>query len=289
MSSPWTIDPQASGWYDDGSESGALRTREVRGDLVPIPFDPLQYYAELVGTATAAFQTTGVYSNPDGSATGINVSVPAGLTQGARLWVPFYGQAFGVRWRRDNSATDYISVTVDGVPVAVNTGTLPLLEAEGLTTQITDAEARAVTHEHLDPGVHVAEIAVVSDPSTTQSVTLYGLLLDSRAGYRPLPRVGQVQTASTLTTSAVEIPVGRGTALAMRAIRKVLYVNTSAAAVTVTVKNSTNTLKVLYLAATGNAGDCGEFDPGSAIAASAAFTHQASANTAVTATVIGEY
>lgn len=277
-------------WEDDGSEAGTISTRLVRGDLAPLPFDALQYYADLIGSATATYQTQGVWSNPDGSGTGVNVSVPAGLTQGVRIWLPFYGRGFGVRWRRDTATTAAISVAVNGQAVQVATGYLPLLTAEGLTTQFADAEARAVTHDHLaNDGPHVAEIVVVSDPSATQTITLYGVLVDARAGNRTLPRLAQVQTASTLTTGAVEIPTGRGTSLAMRGIRKVLYANTSAGAVTVTVKNSTSVLKAFYLAASGTAGDCAEFDPGESVAASANFTHQASAGSAVTATVIGVY
>jgi len=282
-----SIDPQANGWRDDGSESGLIRTEHVRGNLVPIPFDALQYYAELSGGATATSAPTGVYSNPDGSGTGVNVSIPSGADAGVRLWMPFYGRGFGVRWRRDSGLTaTNLSVVVDGEAVGVDTGNLPHLVAEAITTQITDAEARAITHPLLpNDGPHVAEIHVIRDPSATATITLYGFLLDERAGYRPLPRVAQMLTTTVLTAAAVEIPVGRGTALAMRAIRKVIYTNITAGPVTVTVKNGANTVWARSIPANETI----EFDPGTAIAASSAFTHQASAATSVNATVIGEY
>lgn len=284
-----SLDPQAIGWEDDGSDSGVVRTRLLRGDLVEVPFRSLQFYAELAGGATATYQSTGVYSNPDGSGTGINVSVPPGVATGAgvRLWLPFSGRAFGVRWRRDRASMAAFSVAVDGQAVPVASGLIPRLVAEGLTTQITDAQARAVTHDALpDDGPHLAELAFVSDPGATSTVTVYGVLLDSRVGYRQLPRVGQVVSTTVLTASAVEIPANRGNVLTFRSLRKVIYANTTAGAITVTVKNGANTIWAKSIAAN----DTAELDFGGAgLAPSAAYTHQASAAASVNATVIGEY
>ena len=279
------VDPQADAWDDDGTESGAMRVRVVRGDVVPIPFDSGNYYAEIIGSATAAQQTTGVYTNPDGSGSSINVSVPAGLTQGMRIWVPFYGRAFGIRWRRDTATCPNISVIVDGQAVMVATGYSDRLTIEGLTTQMsTDAEARAMTHDHLAGGAHMAEIVIASDPSLTTTITLYGYLGDERAGYRQLPRLGHLFTTVAVPTTSTEIATGRATSLNMRSVRSVVYTNTSGAAVIVTVYNNTTVLWAKSIAA----GDSAVLDFGSPISATANLKHMAGA-AGVNYSVIGEY
>lgn len=281
------IDPQIAGVMEDGSPTGAVRSILTRGNAVEVPFRALEYYADLAGGATAAFQTTGVYSNPDGSATGINISVPAAADAGVRLWVPFYGRLFGIRWRRDTGATaSGITVTVDGVSTVVQPVVqLDHLTAEGITTQLTDAKARAITHDNLThDGPHVAEIVVAANPTGNATVTLFGYLADTRAGYTPLPRLGHVVSTTTLTTSAVEIPMNRGNILAFRGLRKVIYTNTTATAATVTVRNGAATMWSAEIPANGTA----TFDPGG-VGASAAFTHLASTASAINATVIGEY
>lgn len=283
------IDPQIAGVVEDGSPGGAIRAVLTHGDAIDVPFRSLEYYAELTGGATAAYQTTGVYSNPDGSGTGLNISIPTDVTvgAGARIWLPFYGRIFGIRWRRDVGATATgISVTVDGVSVAVTpVAALTQLTDEGITTQITDTRARAITHRNLlDDGPHVAEIAIASVASVAATVTLYGYIADQRAGYQQLPRIAQVVSTTTLTAADVEIPVNRGNVLAFRAIKRVIYTNTTTGTITVTVKNGANIMWQAAIPATSSA----TFDPGG-VAASAAFTHAASAATSVNATVIGEY
>lgn len=283
------IDPQIAGVIEDGSPGGAVRAVLTHGDAVEVPFRTLEYYAEVNGGAGATFQTTGLYSNPDGSGTGLSVTVPTDVTVGAgvRIWLPFYGRIFGVRWRRDAATTaSGISVVVDGVAVAVTpVGLLPGLTDEGITTQISDTRARAITHRNLlDDGPHVAEITIGSVPSAVSTIMLYGYIADGRAGYQPLPRVAQVVSTTTLTASDVEIPANRSTALAFRAIRRVLYTNITAGPITVTVKNGASIMWQASIPANNSA----TFDPGG-VAASAAFTHAASAAASVTATVIGEY
>lgn len=268
----------ASGWFDDGSEAGAIRTHAVRGDLVRVPFKPGEYSTELVGATTSV--NLAALQNPDYSTRALSVTVnPASIGNGFRLWQALYGSVVGVRWSRASGACDF-TIMVDGVPYAV-TGAEDVLVNEGVT--VGDDDGQFVI-ENLADGRHTVEIIIPADASATRTITLYGWLLERRAGYSDPPRT-QTAFQQGLTTTQTVVTQSSSTAAALRGIRKIIYTNISASSATVTVQlgGVTNWQKTIA------AGDSAELDFGAPTAlSSGSFKHAASAASAINAFIIGE-
>lgn len=270
-------------------------------ELVRMPFDPGSIALSTTGSGGAAnvsYTSALVGSNPDGSDSGIAVSLPVIAIgsppfNSARIFVPFYGSTFGARFRLDAGLTaTTFTVVVDGEAVGVDCswppGPYPTLSG----FNVVNNEAQAITHRNLPTtGMHMAEI-IVNGPTTgaTTAIIFHGVLLDRSAGYKEPAPLGAVSTGIVLTTTLVEIDTSRTNGQqAARGIRKVYYINTSGSPVIVDIAYNSVSFKRLYLAATGTAGDSAEWDPGTLVSptvASAAFTllrHKASAGSAVTA------
>lgn len=247
-------------------------------ELVRVPFNPGNMGISTTGaggSANGSYSQALVGSNPDGSDSGVSISMPAIALasppfNSIRIFVPFYGTTFGIRWRLDAGVTNLtnITVVVDGEAVGVDTtwppGPYPTLSGFNIVVN----EAMAITHRGLaSTGLHMAEICI-SGPNTgaNAALVLHGFLADRAAGYTELPRLSAMPTApSTLTTALVEIDTSRtNVQQAARAIRKVYYINTGAA-VTVDIAYNSVSFKRLYLSATGTAGDSAEWDPGAAL------------------------
>lgn len=255
-------------------------------DLVRVPFNPGNMGVSTTGAGGAAngsYSQALVGSNPDGSDSGFSISMPAIALasppfNSVRIFVPFWGSTFGVRWRLDAGVTNLtnFTVTVDGDAVGVDTtwppGPYPTLSGFNIVAN----EAMAITHRNLaTTGMHMAEIQV-NGPNTGANtvIVFHGFLASKNAGYVELPRLSAMPTAATsLTASLTEIDTSRtNVQQAARAIRKVYYVNTSASAVVVEIAYNSVVFKRLYLGATGAVpsaaaptGDSAEWDPGSAI------------------------
>jgi hypothetical protein len=268
----------ASGWQDDGTESGVVRTRLVRGELVPIPIQSGTYTAIQNGSSFVQQNDTGIESNEDGTGTNITIQASSGTAQGAGIQTILYGTVIGVRWRRDTSAANF-SVMVDGVAYSVSA--TPLYN--GVSITLTDTECLMVIAQHLTDGPHSVGVYVPPDPSVTRTLQLYGFLLERRAGYLPKPRAQAVMTPVVLTTAGVEIPHLRGTTRQLSGIRKILYCNTTAGAITVTVQINSVTCWSRSIPAN----ETYELDFGGITATDATYKHLASANSSVTATVVG--
>jgi len=341
----------SDGYYPDGHESGAVRAAIVSGDLVRTPIRPGNYWSQTNGSATATYQANGVTDNADGTATGINISVPAGINNGVLLTFPFWGRRVGVRARRGSASADY-QIKVDGTPYAAAGYQHPALMLRGMSlSSLTDGDGIGAIVEDLPTeGPHYLEIEVVADNTvvvngagalisatsvpvaalenayasgtvitfasaktatlsaaakvgdTTISVTalaaalsagdaggasrsvlLFGLLLERRAGYQEQPRVGQLLTPVTLTTSQVAVPGTPTTATGLRTIRKIVYANTTAGAITVTVQSNAVTIWSRSIAANSTE----ELDFGIPVGYTSLITHAASAGSSVNATVVG--
>lgn len=244
-------------------------------ELVRVPFNVGNLTISTTGAggaANASFSSALVGSNPDGSDTGISVNMPV-IAIGSppfnscRIFVPFYGSTFGIRWRADSGIVNItnIDVVVDGEAAGVDCtwppGPYPTLSGFNIASN----EALAVTHRNLPTtGMHMAEI-IINGPTSgaTAVIVLHGILVDRAAGYADLPRLSAIPSAVALTTTAVEIDTSRTNAQqAARGIRKVYYINTTGAAVTVDIQFNTVTFKRIYLAISGTVGDSAEWDPG---------------------------
>lgn len=226
----------ADAWVDDGHESGAARVRSVAAELVCYPFREGNYRAEVQGSAAITYQGGGFTANPEGLPRSLTIGVPAGTGNGARIYYPFHGRAFGVRWQSFNTVPDF-SVVVDGEAVRVP-GWLPQLADAGITTQVIDSEAALLTHDNLDRGRHLAEIVVVAPPTGTTTLQLFGVLLDRGAGYAELPRVQHTLPPADVPTSLTALTITSGSSAfpTARGVRGIIYTNTTGGALTVTLQ-----------------------------------------------------
>lgn len=280
------IDPQAFGWEDTRSGAGRIRIVPTHGDLVPMALRDGHYAEDTAGTASGtlngALSTT---TDQEGAQqTSLKISVAAGLNNGYRLYIPFYGPVFGVSFRRASGAGSTLTafgLGIDGEWWKVD-GYSAFYASRGITIQDSPALHAIVTD--LGDGQHHAEIHVASDPTVLNPLTIFGFLVDRRAGYVPPVRSG-FQTSSTLTTANTVVSYG-GSIYGGRTIRKILYCNTDAVARTVTVTLANSTIWKKQIAA----GDVAEFDPGVPIsfhvgATASGLAHAADANSVVRATV----
>lgn len=250
------IDPQAIGWRDDGTEGGVLRTEPVGGNPVPLPIIQGQHTISATGS-TASYQA-GLTYNPDGSASGINISVPSG-NNGVIISQTFYGRAFGVRYQATGGEGPF-TVVVDGVAVAVP------------TSPYYDTQARVITHRDLPEGQHRADIIVAAKASGTASLTLFGWLVDRSAGYQPPPNLAQMINGGEVPTTKGYINYGvSGQQLA--AVERVLYANPTESELTVTLTYiSSGPLTTLTIPA----GEMAVFDLGGPVANGRLIQHIAS-------------
>lgn len=286
------LDPQAIGWEDDRSEGGHVRAKITRGDLVRLPFRSTSFRAETVGSATATYQV-GLTGNRDGSGNGINCVTAATLDNGVRIWVPFTGRIFGVRWRRGGStATPPFTVSIDGeafTPPHYADDYLTSMELGGSSVQ--DDEATWIVADDLPSGHHLAEIVLTTNGAGVLTLVLYGIVVDGWAGYKEPAPVTIIGTGSpvTITDSFVEIPAGRASANQIRGISKILYYNTHTSAVTVQVRYSTTVIWEVVLAAAGAAGASAtlDFNPPLSPSLATGYTHKADVTGKVNATVFG--
>lgn len=252
----------------------------TRGDYVKVPFRNGYYYADNV-SSTISWQSSGIYDNEDGSDTGITISVPQGLNFGARIRVPFYGTVFGVRFRHGSTYTPF-GVSIDGVAYGSFATQHTYLDNEAAS--LTDGESLIMVDTDLPDGLHYADIVLTSQASGTSALFLYGLILESRAGYERKLRNQIINATTALTTTQTAISLGSQASSQVRGVRQVIYTNTTASPITVTIQNNSAILWQKSIAA----GDSATFDFGAPTAVSSSQTHAASA-TGINATVIGGY
>lgn len=286
----YNLDPQLIPWEaTDGQEAGAQRAQPLQGPLVALPFKTNAYWYEVVNTGTMTPTTIIVTGNPDGS--GSQISLGGGINgadSGARLWIPFVGRCFGVRWQQTNLTPNF-DVVVDGVAVNVE-GQHGVLLREGMSaTAIADARRQLVTHTDLHPGQHYAEIVVAAETGgTAKPLSLYGYLVDRNAGYVEEYRPSHVVSTAALTTSMVQVPMITGSASAiertLRGVDRIIYTNITAGAITVELENGSG---VLMWTASIPANSSVVLDLGGVNLNSSVFKHKASAGSSVNATVIG--
>lgn len=260
--------------------NGLIDAKLTRGDFIKIPFRSGYYYVDNVG-GTASFQSQGIYDNEDGSDTGITISVPQGLNYGVRIRFPFYGTVLGVRFRHGASYTPF-GVSIDGVAYGATATQHTYLDNEAAS--LTDGESLVMIDTDLPDGLHYADIVLTSQASAASSLFLYGIVVEKRAGYESKPRNQYIAGTTAITTTQTAVSLGSSTTAQVRGIRQIIYTNTSASAITVTIQNNSS---IIWQKSIG-AGDSAVFDFGSPTAVASIFTHAASA-TGVNATVIGGY
>lgn len=238
------------------------------------------------------------------------LSVPAGRTAGGDIGVAwwrwqFYGDSVGLGLIKRYGTFQPDNV---GLAVRIDHRTYDLQELRAKNADGAfgyDSTAMLLIDDDLpkvpDGRAHLIEVGLVGDPTTggnTRYALIAGIFCDEiSGGYRPAPRRAVLLDSIDVPTVAAALPTtqtGGESFAAIRAVRKVHYCNTNASARTVTVTyqggNGVKTMKVLYLAATGSAGDSAELDFGEDVVLplnGTRFLHVASGS-GVTATIQGK-
>lgn len=242
--------------------------------VVKVPFREGYFAVSKSASASANFVEAGIIENGDGTGTAISITVPSGQN-GATIRFPFYGRVFGIRHRYDSN----FSVAIDGVSYGEVSGKHTYLVNEGMT--VTDGESLIILDEDLPDGVHYAEIMVVAPTSGTNTVVLYGFLAEARVGYKERQSTNYFVTPAAVPTTSTS--VGRNTyPKTLRSVRKIIYTNTTASPITITVYSNTTVMWSKSVPAN----DTIEMDFGERMSVDITFKHMASA-TGVNSTVVG--
>lgn len=270
----------ASGWQDDGTESGFVRVDAITGPLVRVSFRPSQYVTGTGGSANVNIGAN-LDSNEGGIPAAVTLVTTAVIGDYAYWRTQFYGRRVGIPVRISSTTPDF-QVTVDGIAYGLS-NLAPLYGSQA--AGILEGWGLLLVPALFDDGTHDIEIRLVGDTTGAKSLTFFGLLLESRVGYTATERVEDAVTPVTLTTSPVEIPSNRGgTGIALRHISGVMYLNSSASDVVVTIAFGGTDVRKVTVPASGSAD---WLPPGGRIYPSASWTQKAATGAVITATTIG--
>lgn len=302
-----TQDQRKHAIFDDGSAGGAMRTRIVKGDTVPVSFAELGYSKSEFGSSTVTFlkgsggdgKSSPTTFNNDGSGTTLSVSAvtqAAGTAGGAIIRCWFYGPLVGIRWVRNYSSTNSFSCYVDDVGYEIPQ---TLLYPDGSQTAIgvfDDYDHYFIVADALpdlpDGSPHFLEIRFPQNyTGANQGFQLSGLLLSKLGGYERLPRLQSYVDTAVLTTSFASVMPASS---AMRSVTEINYHNSSASSVLLTIQQSDQTICEKTLTATGTDGSTfsltfplGGVAFNRASSGTGSLTHKAGSSSAIYALVIG--
>jgi len=294
-----TIDPFQNAMRDDATEQGVARVESVFGELVRVPFR--EGHFTLSGSSLGTFRRDQYRLNSDGSNSGISVAVAAGTDASANYTtIKFlvYGRVIGLRWLKGQSTTiprDF-SVKIDGVSYLVPNQIYDPMDGTTLYTT-PEGEFGAIIAKDLPDTEHVVEIICNGSADQSNRWAFLGYLAERRVGYTEQPRLDGLCTTTTLTT-AMAIPNYGSVASSLaeykpRGIRGIFYYNTTGAPVTVSVEIASvtfwskaipaNSTEFLDFGALGISTDL------ASVTGSNTIKHMASANTSISATVLGVF
>lgn len=278
MTATGLVDFVRRGAHDDGRE-GVVLAKIAAGELVKVPFGSGAAatsggLAHVIGGGSAGVQSN-LASNPDGSGTGVNFSIPAGLGQGAAWTEVLYGSTIGVRWRRNTASTNLpFGVVIDGVAYSMRNSRIHFDSV--IPSSTADHEALWIVAQDLDPLIpHTVKIVGISDPygAVVKSFLAYGWLLEASRGYKQPPRWGSIGAAAALVASPATSALS-----ATSVLRKILLHNSGASTRVVSLKVGATVLKVKTLPA----GTSDEIDFGVPVVLTASYTLSQDAGTDVT-------
>lgn len=254
-----TIDAEAIGWADDGTEQGYIGTAAAVAGLVPMPWD--RYRVENVnGSASWAVGASSAH-NDDGSATAwvFNVAQMSGsppTTGTFRLRHIFRGRRYGIRY--DPTYT-YLSgaiadfcVMIDGVCYRVPKARSHWDDA---STSLSPGVAYWGCPVILPDGEHQADIIAVGSQTAAIGQMIFGFLGDPLAGYTMPPRSCYPAAMGAVPTTAAPFSAAwsNNTARVPRGLVRLVYMSTDASPRTVTISMSGSTLDTITVPAGGRA------------------------------------
>lgn len=252
-----SIDPQATGWLDDGTESGIQRVRLSHGNLVPVHFRTSNCVLQPSGTASVSLNAVNT-ANFDGTSTGLFCSIPgsAALGNGARIAWWFNGPVLVLRYSSHGGTLPPMSACVDGISydIPATQGYDPITNS-----QFGDGPAEmqyALIADTLGTGPHFAEVFV---QQTTYQSTLYlhGYMAAESAGYLP-PEKGLKFGSAQITVSTSYAGIYSGNS-ALKAVKKLFFNNPTAGAVTVSVRSISTAANPFWVKSVA-VGDTAELD-----------------------------
>lgn len=231
-----SIDPQASGWQDDGTESGTNRINIAQGNLIPIPFRTNNCNISSAGTASAVINASNL-TNFDGTATGMFCNIPASASLGGGIRVSFWfnGPILSLRYTElVGYALPKIAVNIDGVNYPVPTSQSRDAISNDVFTNAPAEIQQSIVARNLGEGAHFAEIFLQQDTTLAARVYLHGFSVSESAGYVRAPNGVKCAPAQiTLTTSYGNILSGNS---ALASVRKLFFYNPTGAAISVSVR-----------------------------------------------------
>lgn len=245
---PLNFDIQVAGVSDDGGPTGRVLTETVSAGLVFLPFSQLSYFHYTIGGSVNP--NRGAYYNTDGSQSGLSVSVPNTPGDFSFVYVPFYGDKFGVRMRNDAAPFDVQVDAAEIVPVELPQA---FQIKEGLQSA-NNYEVRQLTHTNLGPGYHLATLLF---PQNYPSSNILGIMVDA-AENKPNPTTNAVvpnqHANNAMPTSFTLIaPYGAaGSTIPFACIYKIIYSNPTAGALVISLsQDGTNASASQNVAAGG--------------------------------------
>jgi hypothetical protein len=239
------FDPSITGVYDDGTPEGVVKTRPNRaGELVKIPLRT-GAYAKITNGGSVISLDGGYWYNEDGSNTIINLAPQAysatSGNNGVGVKFNFFGPVFGIRWLR-NASTPAPCCVVDGIAYGFPQGA-GALKFDNLSGSGTDQECCWIVADDLPTTrpdgsalAHTATIYLPSQQSGQNFIYFFGLLVSRHAGYSEKPRMSGMTYSGAVPTSSTAIKrMNVAGDQQPRGVRTILYANTTASPVTVTV------------------------------------------------------
>lgn len=222
------LDPQATGWVDDGSESGIIKTKN--NDIVIVPFsdEPLD---ESAGAILNAFYN-GLSGIEESNGSVISLQIGVGSTNYVKKSFSFRGSVLGIL--RDAAKVPY-TVVIDGIAYQagyqVGKNNMPLRWENG--NSFIDSRYLEVIVDDLPNTLHHCDIIIQGNASSQVSFKIFGLGLSKQAGYeRPEEKVwyiGNVALPNTVTS------IANLTTARIKSVSKFIFYNYSANAADVTV------------------------------------------------------
>jgi len=227
--------------------SATLRGRSsvevLANGWMPQNFMPNRSYAVGLNGASTPNLANALASSEIGARTGYFVSTAGGAApsgQYAELHFKFSGEKFGLIFDLSAAYVGFeVGCMIDGVVYPVKQPSMLMPDTQAPFVQLPIAPYTYVADD-LGAGVHHARL-VFPAGAVTKSWMILGYLVDANAGYTVPPRGVNINrnTAVAVTTSAVTFPTGTDTPY--RGYRGIIFTNTTASPITVTIQNSGGT------------------------------------------------
>lgn len=241
-------------------------SEETTQRAVFVPFHASNFV--IAGSNSSVYGTQMAHAEASGEAIRINLAASATLANPWCGLTQFNGDIFGLVYEIYAGA-GVPGVWIDGVAYEVpaypptnpfgrvnNTKPKPRLSGEIIATG-------------LGPGPHWLELVFPNHVTETRQWNLYGLLLDSRAGYQPQAKVGTIAiqpaavgtSYTTLAADTTTLQAARGLG-----IRQIYFYNTTASPITVTLSRTATSAGHFHAITVPANGSPPPFDPGIVLA-----------------------